>query len=106
MIPIPQRFMTSTATVSIQQDDGEFADPVTISRVCFQGNASIRATDYQLQAPIKGVLIVDPRTSIGAFEIPAGSLVSIDGEGSEACVHDCIPVPSAANLHHWEVILK
>lgn len=108
MIPLPRRLMRSTATVRVPKDSdygGEFEEPVTIENVCFDGNATIRTTDYQLQAPIKGILYVDPRISRGAFAIPAGSLVSVDGEISEATVHDCQPTPNAANLHHWEVTL-
>ncbi|MBQ9042311.1 MAG: hypothetical protein IJ111_05790 [Eggerthellaceae bacterium] len=109
MIPLPKWLLTSTATVRVPAKSGvyggEYAEPVTIGRVCFQGAASIKATAYQLQAPVKGVLFIDPNVSEGAFEIPAGALVSVDGEVSEATVHECIPVPSAANLHHWEVTL-
>ena len=100
--------MRSTAVVRVPAPGvygGEFDEPVTIENVCFDGNATIRRTDYQLQAPLKGVLYIDPKVSTGAFAIPAGSLVSIDGEISEATVHDCQPTPNAANLHHWEVTL-
>ena len=108
MIPLPKWLMTSTATVRVPKGGmygGEYEEPVTVERVCFQGEAAVRRADYQLQAPMRGVLFVDPSVSIGAFEIPAGSLVSIDGEESEATVHECVPVPSAASLHHWEVTL-
>ena len=108
MIPIPKWLLTSTATVRTPRSGmygGEFDEPVTITRVCFQGAAALMATGYQLQAPVKGVLFVDPNVSGGAFEIPAGALVSVDGEASEATVHECIPVPSATKLHHWEVTL-
>ncbi len=109
MFPIPKRLLTSSASVRTPKEGalygGEYNDPVTIGRVCFQGEAGIRRTDYQLQAPVKGVLFIDPNVSVNAFAIPAGSLVSIDGEQSEATVHECNPVPSAANLHHWEVTL-
>lgn len=109
MIPLPRRLMRSTATVRVPKEGGyggEYEEPVTIKNVCFDANATIYVTDYQLQAPLKGVLFIDPRISEGAFEIPAGSLVSVDGEVSEATVHDCQPTPNAANLHHWEVVLK
>ncbi len=109
MIPIPKRLLTSSATVRTPKErsmyGGEYNDPVTIGRVCFQGEAGLRKTAYQLQSPIKGVLIIDPRASANAFEIPAGSLVRIDGEDAESVVKECMPVPSAENLHHWEVTL-
>lgn len=110
MIPLPRRLLRSTATVRVPEEGspygGRYREPVTVRRVCFQGEAGLQRTDYQLQAPLKGVMYMDPRVSEGAFPIPAGSLVSIDGEVSEATVHECAPVPSAANIHHWEVTLK
>lgn len=109
MIPLPKWLLNSTATVRVPAKSGvyggEYEDPVTIGRVCFQGESALRRAGYQLQAPVKGVLFVDPNVSEGAFEIPAGALVSVDGEVSEATAHECIPVPSAAKLHHWEVTL-
>ena len=108
--PIPRRLMRSTATVRVPKEDspygGVFEEPVKIEHVAFEASASIRRTDYQLEAPLKGILYIDPKTSTGAFAIPAGSLVSVDSEVSDATVHDCQPIPSLANLHHWEVILK
>ncbi len=108
--PIPRRLMRSTATVRVPKSDspygGVFEEPVTIEHVAFEASDSIRRTDYQLEAPLRGILYIDPITSVGAFAIPAGSLVSVDGEVSEATVHDCQPTPSLKNLHHWEVLLK
>ena len=70
-------------------------------------SASIRRTDYQLQAPVRGTLYIDPKASTGAFAIPAGSLVSVDGEVSEATVHECSPIKDGrGRVHHWEVVLK
>lgn len=110
MIPLPRRLLRSTAKVKVPKAGtpygGEFEEPVTIERVCFEPTASIRRTDYQLQAPLKGTLYIDPKVSTGAFAIPAGSLVSVDGEVSDATVHECQAVPNLGDLHHWEVLLK
>lgn len=110
MMPLPRRLLRSTAKVKVPKEGspygGQYEEPVTIERVCFEAAASIRRTDYQLQAPLKGTLYIDPKVSEGAFAIPAGSLVSVDGEVSDAIVHECQPIPSLANLHHWEVLLK
>lgn len=109
MIPLPRRLLRSTATVKVPKEGtpygGIYEEPVTIERVYFEPTASIRRTDYQLQAPLKGTLYIDPKVSVGAFEIPAGALVSVDGEVSDATVHECLPIPSAAHVHHWEVTL-
>lgn len=109
MIPIPRRLMRSTATVRTPREGGyggEYNEPVKIAGVCFDATAGLGVTDHQLQAPARGVLFVDPRVSKGAFEIPAGSLVSVDGEVSEATVHECEAIYGWDGLHHWEYVLR
>lgn len=110
MIPLPRRMLRQSASVRVPKDGaygGEYEDAVTIGRVWFDATAPIRQTDYQLQAPVRGTLFVDPNVSVGAFAIPAGSLVSIDGEASEATVHECSPVKDGrGRIHHWEVVLR
>ncbi len=109
MIPIPRRLMTSMMTVSVPKDGGlyggEYEDEKTIERVCFQGDSTVQKTDYQLQAPLRGVVFIDPTVSKGAFEIPAGSLVRVDDMETPACVKSCTPIPDAKHVHHWEVEL-
>ncbi len=110
-MPLPRRLMRQTAVVRVPKEGspygGEFEEPVTIERVRFEASASIRRTDYQLQAPVKGTLFIDPKASRGGFAIPAGSLVSVDGEVSEATVHDCETIrDGSGRVHHWEVALK
>ena len=110
MLHLPRRMLRQTAVVRVPKDGaygGEFEEPRTIDRVWFDASASIRRTDYQLQAPVRGTLFIDPKASIGAFAIPAGSLVSVDGEVSEATVHECSPIKDGrGRVHHWEVVLK
>ncbi|MCB6760063.1 minor capsid protein [Adlercreutzia equolifaciens] len=110
MIPLPRRMLRQTATVRVPKDGpygGEYEEAQTIERVWFDASATIRQTDYQLQAPVRGTLFIDPNTSAGAFAIPAGSLVSVDGEVSEATVHECSPIKDGrGRVHHWEVVLK
>lgn len=104
--PIPRRLLRSTATVRVPKDSfraGEYEDPVTIGRVWFEPSA---AAGSHGQEPVKGLLVIDPRVSEGAFAIPAGSLVSIDGMVSNAKATSCDAVPSAADVHHWEVVLS
>lgn len=110
MITLPRNMLTSTATVQTPKDTpygGEYNDPVTIEGVCFEPARTIGQSDYQLQAPIKGTLFIDAHVSRGAFEIPAGSLVSVDGAVSESCVHECYALKDQlGRIHHWEVTLK
>lgn len=108
-MPLPRRLMRQTAVVRVPKNDshygGEFEEPMTIERVRFEASASIRRTDYQLQAPVKGTLFIDAVNSSPAMEVPAGSLVSVDGEVSEACVQECRAIRGAGSIHHWEAVL-
>lgn len=110
MIPLPRRMLRQTAEVRVPKDGpygGEYEEAKTIDHVWFDASASIRQTEYQLQAPVKGLLFIDPKVSSGAFAIPAGSLVTIDGEVSGATVHECSPIKDGrGRVHHWEVVLK
>lgn len=110
VLPIPPRYMTSTARVRVPQEDAgghlAYAEPVTIGRVRYELAANVRATDYQLQDGTTGVLFIDAVTSVGAFELPAGSLVSVDG-AVEACVSACRRYDAGSGtVHHWEVELR
>lgn len=110
MIPLPRRMLRQTAEVRVPKEGpygGDYEEAVTIERVWFDATASIRRTDYQLQAPVKGLLFIDPKVSRNAFAVPAGSLVTVDGEVSGATVHECCPVRDGrGRIHHWEVVLK
>ncbi len=109
MIPLPRRLLTSTAEVRVPRAGGyggEYEEPVAVRHVRFVPKADLRPTAYQLQSPVKGTLYVDAHWSEGAFEIPAGSLVSVDGEESPSCAHECRELSAGGAVHHWEVDLK
>lgn len=108
MLPIPKSLLTQTATVKAPIPGGyggQYAEPVTVEHVRFEPCLSASASTYQLQAPAKGTLFIDAANSSPAFEVPAGSLVSVDGEVSEACVRECCPIQEAGRVHHWELVL-
>lgn len=106
MPPIPRRLLTSKASVRVPVPGfgGTYAEAREISHVCWQPEQPLRRTDHQAGAPCKGTLFIDAVLSEGAFEIPAGSLVSVDGD-TECCVQECAALPSPKNVHHWEVTL-
>lgn len=109
MMPIPRRLLTQEATVRIPKEGGyggEYQEPTRISCVRFEPCLSVSASAYQLQAPAKGTLFIDATNSEPAMEVPAGSLVSVDGEVSEACVKECCPIREAGRVHHWELVLS
>ena len=109
MVPIPRSLLTSTATVRVPTEEGGrqgFAAPAELVGVRYEQRASVRATDYQLQDGTAGLLFVDAANTRGAFEIPAGSLVSVDG-GPEGCVASCARYADGrGRTHHWEVELR
>lgn len=110
MIPIPKRILTQTATVRIPVEGGfggECTDPIEIKYVRFESKADISQNDYQLQAPVRGLLFIDAINSEPAIELPAGTMVSVDGEISEATVHSCVPCRDGlGRIHHWEIELR
>lgn len=111
MLPIPLCMLTSKIAVRVPEDGAsgyrELADPVNIGRVRYEMVAGIRKTDYQLQDGTTGLLFVDAVNSTGAFELPAGALVRVDGAEAECCVSACHRFEGmGGRVHHWEVELK
>lgn len=105
--PIPRRLLTSTAVVRTRVEGGyggEFEAPRTIRGVCYQPVDAARRTDWQIRDAPTGVLFV-PSASPGAFAIPPGSMVSVDG-GPESCVGTCDELSVGGRVHHWEVELR
>ena len=48
---------------------------------------------------------MDAVSTEGAFAVPAGSLVSVDGSPPVAAT-SCVPCPDGmGRVHHWEVAL-
>lgn len=109
MVPIPKRLLPSRAEVRVpEEEDGRqgFSDKRLLLGVRYEQRASVRATDYQLQDATTGLLFIDAVNTAGATELPAGSLVSVDG-ATECCVASCTRyVDERGHVHHWEVELK
>ena len=79
--PIPISVRTSSVQVRkpVESDfGGEYGEPETIENVRFEGVSAMVRDEYRLVDGAKGLLWVDA-TSKGAFAIPEGSLVSVDG---------------------------
>lgn len=109
MVPIPKRLLPSRAEVRAPEEEGGrqgFSDKRLLLGVRYEQRASVRATDYQLQDATTGLLFIDAVNTAGAMELPAGSLVSVDG-ATECCVASCTRyVDERGHVHHWEVELK
>ena len=98
--------MASMCTVRLPEDGeyaGVFGDAKTIEHVRYVERSELERSGYVYSDGSKGTLFIDPITSVGAFELPEGALVSIDG-APEVAVVKCEPKIGFGNdIHHWEV---
>ncbi len=105
---IPKSLLKSTAKVRVPVDTtglgGKFAEPVVLKGVYYEPMRQIAQSSYQLQDSPKGTLFVDAANTEGAFDVPAGSLVSIDG-GEESAVLKSSAYTANGRMHHWELQL-
>lgn len=106
--PIPVRYMADTVAVRVPVEGdwgGSYSEePKTIEHVRFEREATSTNGDSELNRSGVGTLYVDARNSVGAFEIPVGSRVSVNG-GEERTAHEVIACSVGSGVHHWEVTL-
>lgn len=110
--PIPKKLLPDTATVRVCNPDqdaydgrGSFSDPVTIKGVRWEAREMVKASQHVFTDGSTGLMFVDRINSAGAFEIPAGSLVTVNGQ--EKFVVQTFPVKEMNGVvHHWEVELR
>lgn len=107
--PIPLALMPSSMTVRVPvQGDysGEYAAPVAVEHVRFDTYEALARREYRLMDGSQGLVYVDAANSKPAFEIPSGSLVSVDG-GPEMQVVRCTRQAGYfGKVHHWEVEVR
>jgi hypothetical protein len=111
MHQLPASTLSSNALVKVPKVDaefgGEFDEPVNIRRVRLDGVDSIRSTPYALAEDTTGLLFVDAVISVGAFEVPAGSKVSLDGGATWSSVNACHRFETfGGRTHHWELEVR
>lgn len=108
ILPIPISVRTSSVQVRkpVESDyGGEYGEPETIENVRFEGVSAMVRDEYRLVDGAKGLLWVDA-TSKGAFAIPEGSLVSVDG-GEWLTAASVAPFKGfGTRIHHWEIQLS
>lgn len=109
MKPIPKRLLPSSCTVRVPKDDalmgGEYEETVTLTGVAVEPVDKVRPTSYQLQDVTSAVMYVDATNTEGAFRIPSGALVTLEGETSPSSVSACHEFAPFGPVHHWEVEL-
>ena len=106
LTPIPKSVMPSSVAVRVPVEGdygGEYGEPQTITGVRFESAASLVRSDHVLSDGAKGLLFIDAVNSLGAFEVPVGSLLSIDGQEYAAAGkvdrYECFN----GTVHHWEI---
>lgn len=110
MRPIPKRLLPFSCEVRVPKDGGlmggEYEEPVTLAHVAVEPVDRVRPTAYQLQDATNAVMYVDAVNTEGAFHVPSGSLVTLEGETSPSSVSSCHEFAPYGRVHHWELELK
>ena len=85
---------------------GEFeAEGAYIAHVLYQSKQQLGRNVVKLADGSQGLLFIDAVNSAGAYSVPVGSKVIIDGE--ERIVASVMPcLTYNGNIHHWELELK
>lgn len=106
--PIPLYLLPSSCTVRVPKDGeygGEYEEPVEIKNVRFDAASKLLRRNYVFTDGTQGLVFIDVVMSEGAFDIPEGSLMSIDGK-PEMAVVKVEPYAPYGELHHWELEVK
>lgn len=110
MMQIPPVLLKSTATIRIPVDGdwgGSLSDDArTITGVRFERTSSIESGDYVSSDSPQGTLYIDAANSDGAFEVPEGSEVVVDGGKPMTAVSVRTCTAFGSDVHHWEVTLQ
>ena len=100
--PIPRGALPDVMTVRLEQPDGSFGEPVLVANVRFEETQSMCGDAHRSADSGAGKVFVDAVNSIGAFDIPAGSRVTIRGHSfAVRKVHRCEDL--FGRCHHWEI---
>ena len=65
----------------------------------------MRRSGWVLSDGAQGIVYIDAARSTGAFEIPVGSLIRVDG-GDEMSVATVNPYCVDGYVHHWEIEVR
>lgn len=103
--PIPARLLAENAVVRVPDGEGGYAEGVAVSHVRFCRTQSVSGDDHRSADASAGKVYVDALNSIGAFEVPAGSRIDIDG--NSYFVAECKRCEDFnGRVHHWELTVR
>ncbi len=104
MRAMPRRLLPDTMEVREQTADGGFGEAKTIAHVRFERKREACAEAHRSES-LCGRVYVDAVTSVGAYEVPAGSRIEI--RGMPLFVESCTACEGAnGRVHHWELDVR
>ena len=117
LTPLPRSVLPSVMEVRAPVADSEYgdewSDPVTVSHVRFQRAADLALVSvggaqpgYVFRDGSRGLVYVDAATSEGAFEVPEGSRVSVDGGDAMEVARVTRCDHMDGTCHHWELEVR
>lgn len=107
MRPIPTSVLSQSMAVYLRDDSGyggSWKEPVGVSHIRLDKGEGLAYTGYKLSNGASGRVYVDAVNSKGAFAIPVGSKVVIEGEKYEVVA--CNEYREYSRIHHWELDVK
>lgn len=102
--PIPRKLLGSSMGVSVPDGMGGYEEPVMVAPVRFERTHEVVSDAHRADA-VTGKVYVDAIMSEGAFEIPAGSRIEIDG-ASLLVASVKRYEGSHGQVHHWELEVR
>lgn len=103
--PIPRCALTSEMKVRIPSDSGGFKEPVSVSHVRYMDVRALDIGSYEIDDDSNGIVYMDAVNSEGSFDIPVGSLVSIDGSEERSVVKITREI-GFGKVHHWKLEVR
>ena len=110
---IPDSLLPFSMKVEVQQSPygGEYGQPVEIAKCGYDAVQGTRQTSYQLQDGTTGLVWFNA-SEPNAFDVPAGSLVTVDRSASGLSTLQCTvnashPIVGLwGRVHHYELEVR
>lgn len=100
--PIPRTALPDVMTVRRPLPDGSFGEPEIVCNVRFDRTQSVSSDAHRSADAGAGTVYVDAVNSAGAFDIPAGSRITVGGHSMFVTkTHACCDL--FGRVHHWEL---
>lgn len=105
--PIPKSVLGSTMSVRVPIDGRRgYSDAMFVTHVRFQDVKVLETSSYAIDDDSTGIIYMDAVNSVGAFDIPVGSLISVDGGEERSVVKTTKEVGFGNKVHHWKIEVR